>query len=79
MLQDRIEELQQRNDDVVAQADLRRQREAAENYVANSYSPLMNGRLRGKRVAPFTGQPDDDALDAVEQTLQDASVLGGRA
>ena len=75
VLQDRIEELQQRNDDVVAQADLlRRQREAAENYVANTYPALMNGRLRGKRVALlFTGQPDDDALDAVEQTLQDAS------
>ena len=53
VLQDRIKELQQRNDDVVAQADLlRRQREAAENYVANTYSALMNGRLRGKRTTP---------------------------
>jgi hypothetical protein len=60
---------------MVAQADLlRRQREAAENYVANTYPALMNGRLRGKRVALlFTGQPDDSALDAIEQTLQDAS------
>ncbi len=75
VLQDRIEELEQRNDDLVAQADLlRRQREAGEDYVANTYLPLMNGRLRGKRVALlFTGQPDDNALDAVEQTLQDAS------
>ena len=72
MLQDRIEELEQRNDDLVAQADLlRRQREAGEDYVANTYLPLMNGRLRGKRVALlFTGQPDDSALDAVEQTLR---------
>jgi hypothetical protein len=61
VLQDRIEELEQRNDDLVAQADLlRRQREAGEDYVANTYLPLMNGRLRGKRVALlFTGQPDD--------------------
>jgi Copper transport outer membrane protein, MctB len=75
VLQDRIEELQQRNDDLVAQVDLlRRQRQAAEDYVANTYPALMNGRLRGKRVALlFTGQPDDSALDAVEQTLQDAS------
>jgi Copper transport outer membrane protein, MctB len=75
VLQDRISELQQRNDDLVAQADLlRRQREAGEDYVSSTYPVVMNGRLRGRRVAlVFTGQPDDNALDAVEQTLQDAS------
>ena len=75
VLQDRISELQQRNDDLAAQADLlRRQREAGEDYVSNTYPVLMNGRLRGTRVAlVFTGQSDEGALDAVEQTLQDAS------
>ena len=75
VLQERIEQLQGDNSDLVAQADLlRRQREAGADYITNTYLPLMNGRLRGKRVALlFTGQPDDSALDAVEQTLQDAS------
>ena len=75
VLEERIEELQQRNEDLTAQADLlRRQRDAGEDYVSSTYLPLMNGRLRGRQVALlFTGQPDDDALSAVQQTLQDAS------
>jgi hypothetical protein len=75
VLQERIDELSQRNDDLGAQADLlRRQRDAAENYVEATYVPLMNGRLRGRRVALlFTGPTDEAAIDAVEQTLEDAS------
>ena len=76
VLQERIEELQARNEDLAAEADLlRRQREAAEEYVDATYLPLMNGRLRGKRVALlFTGQSDEDAIDAVGQTLEAASA-----
>lgn len=75
VLQDRIEELQLDNEDLVAQADLlRRQREAGEDYVASTYPSLMNGRLRGVQVSLlFTGQVDENATDAVAQTLRDAS------
>jgi hypothetical protein len=75
VLQERIDELSRRNDELTAQAELqRRQREATENYVDETYAPLMNGRLRGKRVAMlFTGQADQAELDAVEQVLEDAS------
>jgi hypothetical protein len=75
VLQERIDELSGRNDDLAGEADLlRRQREAAETYVDETYLPLMNGRLRGRRVALlFTGATDEAAIDAVEQTLEDAS------
>ena len=78
VLQERIDELDRRNDDLTAQADLnRRQREAADNYINATYLPIMNGRLRGKRVALlFIGPTDEDALMAVEQTLEDASAPG---
>ena len=75
VLQDRIQALERENDDLTAQSDLlRRRRDAADEYVQETYGALMNGRLRGKRVALlFTGQTDDEAIDTVEQTLEDAS------
>lgn len=78
VLQERIDELDRRNDDLAAQADLlQRQREAADDYMNATYLPVMNGRLRGQRVALlFVGQSDQDALRAVEQTLEDASAPG---
>jgi hypothetical protein len=78
VLQDRIAGLERENEDLSAQTDLlRRQRDAAEEYVDATYPALMNGRLRGRRVALlFTGQTDDGAMDTVEQTLEDASGPG---
>jgi Copper transport outer membrane protein, MctB len=78
VLERRIAELERANEDFGAQADLlRRQRDAAEEYVDATYPALMNGRLRGKRVAMlFTGQTDDGTIDTLQQTLEDASGPG---
>ncbi len=78
VLQRQIDDLKRSNDDLVAQADLlERQREAADNYMNATYLTVINGRLRGKRVALlFVGQSDQDALRAVEQTLEDSSAPG---
>ena len=75
VLEQRIARLQQGNEDLSAEADLlRRQREAADEYIEATYAALMNGRLRGTRVALlFIGQLDQDRIDAVAQTLEDAS------
>jgi hypothetical protein len=76
VLEQRIAELERANEDLSAQADLlRRQREAAEEYVEATYEALMNGRLRGKRVSLlFLGQTDENMLRLVGQTLDDASA-----
>jgi len=76
VLEGRIAELQQRETDLTAQADLlQRQREAVDRYVGETYRAVMNGRLRGTRVAVlFVGQSDDGLLEAIEQTLEDASA-----
>ena len=78
VLQQRIDELRQRNQDLSDQTDLlRREREAADNYINATYLPVMNGRLRGRRVALlFIGESDQAVLEAVDQTLQDASAPG---
>jgi hypothetical protein len=75
VLEQRIARLQQENDDLTAAADLlRQQRAAADEYIEATYPALMNGRLRGTRVALlFVGQLDQDLIDAVAQTLEDAS------
>ncbi|HEX7255211.1 MAG TPA: copper transporter [Gaiellaceae bacterium] len=76
VLNERIAELDQRTKDLVAEAELmRRQQEAAEDYLELTYPVVMNGRLRAKRVAMlFVGPSDEGLLDAVEQTLSDASA-----
>jgi copper transport outer membrane protein MctB len=76
VLEQRIARLQQDNEDLSAEADLlRRQREAADEYVRATYPALMNGRLRGTRVALlFMGQSDQGVIEAVGQTLDDASA-----
>jgi hypothetical protein len=76
VLEQRIAQLQQENEDLSAQADLlRRQREAADDYIEATYPALMNGRLRGTRVALlFMGQSDQGVIEAVGQTLDDASA-----
>jgi hypothetical protein len=76
VLEQRIARLEQQNEDLTAQADLlRRQREAAEEYIEATYPSLMNGRLRGTRVSVlFLGQTDENMLTLVGQTLEDASA-----
>jgi Copper transport outer membrane protein, MctB len=75
VLEGRIAELQQDNENLSAEADLlESQREAADKYVGETYDVAMNGRLRATNVALlFVGPSDEDTLDAVEQTLEDAS------
>jgi copper transport outer membrane protein MctB len=78
VLEERIAELQRDNEDLSAGADLlESQREAADQYVAETYDVVMNGRLRATSVALlFVGPSDDDTLGSVEQTLEDASAPG---
>ena len=78
LLNDQIDRLEQRNEDLSAQVDLGgRQQQALDDYLNATYPTVMNGRLRGSRVALlFTGPSDQGVIDAVEQTLQDASAPG---
>jgi Copper transport outer membrane protein, MctB len=76
VLEQRIARLQQDNEDLSAEADLlRRQREAADEYIEATYPTVMNGRLRGTRVALlFMGPSNQEVIEIVEQTLDDASA-----
>ncbi len=57
-----------------AESDLlRQQQEAGTEYVDESYAAVMNGRLRGVRVALlFVGPTSDDLEGAVTRALDDA-------
>jgi predicted Zn-dependent protease with MMP-like domain len=74
LLENRIAALQSQFDDAAAEADLlRRQQTASATYIERSYSAVMEGRLRGVRVAfLFVGQADPDLREAVTRTLEDA-------
>jgi len=76
VLQRQIESLQGQTKDLSATNDLLRgNQKASDEYVNETYDVVMDGRLRGIRVALlFVGQADDDAQEAVEQTLSDASA-----
>jgi hypothetical protein len=78
VLQRQIKSLQGQTKDLSATNDLlRSNQKASDEYVNETYDVVMDGRLRGIRVALlFVGQPDDDAQEAVEQTLSDASAPG---
>lgn len=80
VLEERIAGLQRDLDSARAEADLlQRRQEAAGTYIEQSYETVMNGRLRGVRVALlFVGQANaNEALQgAVTQTLEDASGPG---
>src|SRR3954454_8147527 len=55
---------------------LKRQQEATQNFVEDSYLALMSRRLDGKRIALiFVGSVDDDLRSSVGKALSDA---GGR-
>lgn len=78
VLQRQIERLESETKDLSAENDLlRSQQKASDDYVEETYDVVMNGRLRGTRVALlFVGQSDDGVQEAVEQTLTDASAPG---
>jgi Copper transport outer membrane protein, MctB len=78
VLEERIADLQRSLETASADADLlRRQQDASAMYVERSYPAVMEGRLRGVRVALlFVGQADPDLQQAVTQTLEDAGGPG---
>ncbi len=78
VLQDQIARLERERDSRAAEADqLRRQQTASATYIERSYPAVMEGRLRGVRVALLFIGPEDPALEAaVTQTLEDASAPG---
>jgi hypothetical protein len=78
VLEQRISDLSRDLEDARAEDDLlRRQQEAGTNYIEESYPTVMNGRLRGIRVAlVFIGPLVPELRDAVTQTLVDASSPG---
>lgn len=78
VLEERIADLQRSLDRATADAELlRRQQTASATYIERSYPAVMEGRLRGVRVALlFVGQADPDLQEAVTQTLQDAGGPG---
>jgi hypothetical protein len=76
LLERQLADAQQAKNDSAATADLlRRQQTAATDYIEDrSYDAVMNGRLRGKRVALlFIGQTDRGLAAATAKTLSDAS------
>lgn len=78
VLEERNADLRQQVTDLSAEADLlRRQRDAAEAYTKATYRAVMDGRLRGVRVALlFVGQADEGARVLVQQALDDGSAPG---
>jgi Copper transport outer membrane protein, MctB len=77
-LEREIANLQRGVDSANAEADLlRRQQTASATYIDRSYPLVMEGRLRGVRVAVLFVGPADSGLEAaVTQTLRDASAPG---
>jgi hypothetical protein len=75
LLEKRISDLQAEVESTRVQADLRRrQQEAGRSYIEESYPVVMNGRLRGVRVALlFVGPVVQEIEGAVLTTLVDAS------
>ena len=75
VLEQRISDLQRDLDGARAQVDLlKRQQEAGTSYIEETYPVVMNGRLRGVRVALlFVGPVRAELEDAVTRTLRDAS------
>jgi hypothetical protein len=75
VLEERIAGLRGDVERLSREADLlRRQQEAGTRYIEESYSTVMNGRLRGIRIALIFLGPVKTELDSlVAQTLEDAS------
>jgi hypothetical protein len=75
VLEERIARLRGDVERLSREADLlRRQQEAGTRYIEESYPTVMNGRLRGIRVALlFLGPIKTELQGAVTQTLEDAT------
>jgi hypothetical protein len=75
VLEQRISDLSRDRDAARALVDLlERQQMAGTAYIEETYPVVMNGRLRGVRVAlVFIGPLNAELRDAVTRTLQDAS------
>jgi Copper transport outer membrane protein, MctB len=78
LLEDQIARLGRERDTARADVDLlRRQQTASAEYIERSYPVVMDGRLRGVRVALlFIGQADPELQGAVTQTLEHAGGPG---
>ena len=75
LMEQRISDLQRDLEGARNQADLlRRQQDAGTGYIEGSYATVMNGRLRGTRVAfVFLGAVASGLRSAVDRTVEDAS------
>jgi hypothetical protein len=75
LLEQQISDLQRDLEGARKDADLlRRQQDAGTAYVDASYPTVMNGRLRGRRIALlFVGPVASELRSAVERTVNDAS------
>jgi Copper transport outer membrane protein, MctB len=78
LLEQQIADLQRERDAARAEVDLLRQQQTASaEYIERSYAAVMDGRLRGVRVALlFIGQADPELQGAVTQTLEHAGAPG---
>jgi Copper transport outer membrane protein, MctB len=78
LLEQQIADLRRERDAARAEVDLlREQQTAAAEYIERSYAAVMEGRLRGVRVALlFIGQADPELQGAVTQTLEHADAPG---
>jgi hypothetical protein len=78
LLEQQIADLQRERDAARDEVDLLREQQAASaEYIERSYAAVMDGRLRGMRVALlFIGQADPELQGAVTQTLEHAGAPG---
>jgi len=78
VLENRIASLERERDAANAEVDLlREQQSASVEYIERSYAAVMDGRLRGVRVALlFVGQANPELQGAVTQTLEHAGAPG---
>jgi Copper transport outer membrane protein, MctB len=78
LLEQQIADLQRERDTARTEVDLlREQQDASAEYIERSYAAVMDGRLRGVRVALlFIGQADPELQGAVTQTLEHAGAPG---
>jgi Copper transport outer membrane protein, MctB len=78
LLEQQIANLRRERDAARDEVDLlREQQTASAEYIERSYAAVMDGRLRGVRVALlFIGQADPDLQGAVTQTLEHAGGPG---
>jgi Copper transport outer membrane protein, MctB len=76
LLKDRVASLQKQLDQSSQQsADRKRERQAAQTFITDTYPALVRNRLRGKQIAVvFVGSVDGGIRLAVSQALTDAGA-----